>query len=406
MGNNLKKIHVAVSCYLANMSDFFDIMILTIALPYIINDFNLTLAQGGLLGTATLIGCGISVFLWGWFSDNYGRKRAIVWSVALFSVLTAAIAFTQTFTQILVLRFFGGISLGGITALLGIMVNENFEPERRGTITSILFTSSAVAITVTGLVSGKIIPAYGWRTLFLISLVAIIFAVYTYFFVPESEVWKKAKEERKLKNQEAISLATGLKMIFSGKYAKITILGSLASFFAQLTYWGYSFWLPSYLKQVLGATQAQVSTVVAFQSIGLIVSFIIFGILADKIGRRKTMMILFIPCALVIPVFMSITNITTVFWMAPIVCALWVYPSLLMTFFSESYPTEVRALGVSFNFNFGRALSALGPVIGGALAATLGLTIVLKGLFVVYILAGVCISFMPETFKKKGLNEA
>ena len=83
---------VLAGSFVAYMFDAVEILPLSFALPAIRAEFGLTATQGGLLATATLLGIGVSSVTVGWLADNYGRKRALMVSLAVFGVFTAALA--------------------------------------------------------------------------------------------------------------------------------------------------------------------------------------------------------------------------------------------------------------------------------------------------------------------------
>ena len=75
--------------------DALDFMMLTLALPLMIAEWHLTLGQAGLLGTAGMVGVGLSALVLGWCADRYGRRPALLASVVIFALFTAAIALAR-----------------------------------------------------------------------------------------------------------------------------------------------------------------------------------------------------------------------------------------------------------------------------------------------------------------------
>lgn len=393
------KIHSSIGAFLSNMFDFYDLMVLSMALAFIIKEFNLSLGQAGMLGTATLIGCGISVFTTGWISENKGRKTAIIISVVSFSILTMFIGFATSYVQILIIRFLAGIALGGIYTLVGTLLNEVWPPHQRARATTVVMTSSAFGVISVSFLMSVLVPRYGWRSLFVVAISGLLVALYVAVFVPESEVWKRMKEEKKSKT--VTPLGEGLKEIFSAKLAKNTILGTLAAFFAQLAFWGFMFWLPMFLIQERHLAPVAVGGYIAFQSIGQIIGVPLSGFIADKIGRKKTLILYFVLGCILIPVFASQQNLQVLFWMLPFMAAIFAYPGLMATYFPELYPTHVRSLGVGFMFNIGRALSAIGPFTLGLLGTMANLQTSISICGFIYVCAGIMVFFMPETLRKK-----
>ena len=96
-------------CYGFHALDF---MMLTLALPLMIAEWHLTLGQAGLLGTAGMVGVGLSALVLGWYADHYGRRPALLASVVIFALFTAGIALARNRWEVVALRFIAGFGIG------------------------------------------------------------------------------------------------------------------------------------------------------------------------------------------------------------------------------------------------------------------------------------------------------
>jgi hypothetical protein len=95
------------------MLDAFDVMLYSLVLASLMQDLNLTKAEGGLLNSVTLIASAAGGLLFGVIADRYGRKRALMGSVLMYSIFTGLCGFSQTLWQLAILRTFLGIGMGG-----------------------------------------------------------------------------------------------------------------------------------------------------------------------------------------------------------------------------------------------------------------------------------------------------
>jgi len=111
--------------------DALDFMMLAMAMPLLIAEWHLTLGEAGLLGTAGMLGVGLSGLALGWYSDRHGRRRALLVSVAVFALFTAAIAFAQSPTQVMVLRFLAGFGIGGVWGAVTALIKESWPAAHR-----------------------------------------------------------------------------------------------------------------------------------------------------------------------------------------------------------------------------------------------------------------------------------
>ena len=89
---------VLVSGFLGLMVDGMDLMFLSYSLPSLMRDFHIDKIRAGSLASYTLLGMAIGGIAGGWAADRYGRVRVVVWTIALFSVGTAGLAFKSCCT--------------------------------------------------------------------------------------------------------------------------------------------------------------------------------------------------------------------------------------------------------------------------------------------------------------------
>lgn len=193
MNNKSMKWKVLFGGFFCYMFDAVDLSLLAMALVMIIKDLGITKTQGGLLSTATLVGIGFSSFIIGWFTDNYGRKKALFVSLLSFSILTVAIVVTYTYVEILVLRFFAGLGLGGLWSIISTYVNETWDSAKRGKAAAFTLSSfsvgagfcfnfgrglSAIAPLILGMVAAKYSLTSGsglCTVFFFLAFIAVLF---------------------------------------------------------------------------------------------------------------------------------------------------------------------------------------------------------------------------------------
>lgn len=394
-----KKWRVFGASFITYKLDALDFMLLALVLPVIITEFDLSLAEAGLLGTATLIGSGLGSIFLGWYSDTYGRKKALIASLYLFSILTAAIALSQGWWHILVLRFFAGVGIGGVWGVASAFINETWPPHQRGRAISFVMSAFPVGYGLAALLAILILPTYGWRWMFIFALVGIFVALYFQFFVPESKEWQRSRKEREtIKNTSKGNFS--LKEIFSGEYGRYTIFGTLACTFSLTAYWGINTWLPTYLVQDRGMSSEIMGTFIIIINLGMFIGYQFFGYLSDYIGGRKSLLYMFLLGALMIPVFAIMTNNTALLIIGTLLFVFFSFAGVFGSYFTQLYPTHLRSMGAGFCFNIGRGLSAFSPYFMGQIAVNYSFKTGIIFCAVILLLAGVMMLFLPETMKK------
>ena len=94
------------------MLDAFDVMLYALVIPSVIAEFGLTKPQAGILGSVTLLAAAGGGIAFGFLSDRFGRTRALMGSVLIYSVATALCGLSQNLWQLMIFRTILGIEIG------------------------------------------------------------------------------------------------------------------------------------------------------------------------------------------------------------------------------------------------------------------------------------------------------
>src|SRR5918911_5265588 len=150
--------------------DGFDLLILGFMLRAISADLHLTPAQAGSLVTWTLIGAVVGGILFGILSDYYGRVRVLTWTILLFAVFTGLCAFAQGYWDLLVYRTIAGLGLGGEFGIGMALAAEAWPAAKRARVSSYVGLGWQAGVLAAALVTPLLLPAIGWRGMFLVGL--------------------------------------------------------------------------------------------------------------------------------------------------------------------------------------------------------------------------------------------
>ncbi|MFD4669566.1 MFS transporter [Lentzea sp. NPDC058450] len=351
---------VLIGSFVAYMFDALEILLLSFALPVIRADLHLTTTQGGLLATATLLGIGVSSVTVGWLADNYGRKRALMLSLAVFGVFTALIAVVPTFTLFVALRFLAGMGLGGVWGVVSAYVVETWPAAQRGRAVAFVLSSFPVGGVVAAVMSGALLP--DWRLLFLLGGAGVVIPlVIVGVFFRESAEWAQQK-----------TTPVRVSEIFSPELRRRTTLGVVVTSFAMFGAWGASTWLPTYLQGDKGIPGPTVALFLTVLNAGMFVGYNVFGIIADRIGRKNALVLSLAGVAVTLPLYVVAADQTALLWLGPLFAFFAAYAGIFGAYLGELFPTRVRTTGAGFCFNIGRGVSAFAPLTLGALAAGSG----------------------------------
>ena len=94
------------------MLDSFDVMLYALVLAALMKDLGMSKFTAGLLGSVTLVASAVGGLVFGVVADRYGRTRALISSILIYSVFTAACGLAQTVAQLAVFRVFLGLGHG------------------------------------------------------------------------------------------------------------------------------------------------------------------------------------------------------------------------------------------------------------------------------------------------------
>ena len=222
------------------MLDAFDVMIFALVLPYVRADLGLTSAQGGYLGSVMLVAAAVGGVGFGWFADRFGRTRALMLSVLLYSVFTFACGFATTLAQFVVFRIFLGLGMGGEWTAGAALVSETWPAQHRGKALGFMQSGWAIGYAAAVLVSGFVQPRYGWRAVFFIGILPALFTLWIRRRVKEPAIWTAASRSG--------TPSPGLLRSFKSGIGGLTIVLTLMNTCTLFAWWGFNLWLPSYLK--------------------------------------------------------------------------------------------------------------------------------------------------------------
>jgi AAHS family 4-hydroxybenzoate transporter-like MFS transporter len=174
-------------CAACLIMDGFDVQIMGVVAPEIVGEFELSTVQMGYATTAGLLGILLGAFLFSILGDRFGRRPVLIVATLYFAVITLATGFVQSLTPLVVLRFLGGIGLGGIMPNLVALVGEYSPKRSRAFITMLVQNGFNIGAMLVGLSSLYLIPEFGWRTVFFVGgTIPIVIGLAMLVFLPES----------------------------------------------------------------------------------------------------------------------------------------------------------------------------------------------------------------------------
>jgi AAHS family cis,cis-muconate transporter-like MFS transporter len=381
--------------YLALMADGADVMMYGLTLTRIKDDFGLSNVQAGALGSLTLLGMAVGGILGGWASDRIGRVRVVVWALALFSLGAGLLGLTHSFLEFAIVRFISSLGIGSMV-LVTTLVAEYVPTERRSLILGALQTGISAGYIVVIALSSWILPHYGWRTLYYVSALPVVFALAIKFAVPEPASWRASHAVERTSQRRWRD--SRYHVIFSNRQTRtLFILWTLTSVFILSGFYGLNNWLPTYLEKELHIKFSALTGYMIGTYVVAFVGKIFAGWLGDRWSRRGVYVFGCVGAALFLPVIIFWHTRENIAVLMLFFGFLYGVPlGTIGTFMSESFATSIRGTAVGGSYNLGRFCSGAAPIVIGFLATqfSIGLGFLVVG--AVFFLSGVTALFIPD----------
>ncbi|BAK66545.1 putative aromatic acid transporter [Sphingobium sp. SYK-6] len=192
-----RQLQVLLLLQLIFVIDGIDTQILAVALPAIVADWRLPLADFGIAMAAGHAGAFVGTPIAGILGDRFGRKPVLVGGTLLFSMMTLALAMAREPTHLAGLRFVAGLGLGGCIPPALALLTESMPGRRRGLCVALSMVCPPIGIALAGLLAKWLIPALGWGNLFMLcGMAPLAAAVLLFLFLSESPAYLALKGDR------------------------------------------------------------------------------------------------------------------------------------------------------------------------------------------------------------------
>ncbi|MDH2016140.1 MFS transporter [Pseudomonas juntendi] len=363
------------ACFGGWSLDALEVQMFGLAIPALIAAFSLSKGDAGLISGLTLVTSAIGGWLGGTLSDRYGRVRTLQWMILWFSCFTFLSAFVTGFYPLLLVKAMQGFGIGGEWAAGAVLMAETINPKYRGKVMGTVQSAWAVgwglAVALFMLIYSLVPQEFAWRVMFFVGLLPSLLILWVRRNVPEPDSFQR------LHNANAIpaSFLHSMAGIFRPQLLRVTLLGGLLGLGAHGGYHAVMTWLPTFLKTERNLSVLNSGAYLAVIILAFWCGCVVSGLLIDRIGRRKNVLLFALCCVLTVQayVFFPLTNTQMLFLGFPLGFFAAGIPASLGAFFNELYPAEVRGAGVGFCYNFGRVLSAVFPFLVGHMSESMSL---------------------------------
>jgi MFS family permease len=378
-------------------------MLWALVLTDVMAHFRLSPPVAGLLGSVALLASAVGGIAFGIIADRFGRTRALMGSILIYSLFTFLSGLSQTVWQLALCRIGLGLGMGGEWASGAALVAETWSARDRGKALGLMQSAWAIGYAAAATVTGVVLPAYGWRAVFFVGVLPALLTLWIRRSVAEPAIWRGLRPGLSAGGRHGLGLGLGLGAVIGAGRLRLTIVVTLMNACTLFAWWGFNLWLPGYLSLPaaqggVGLSPGTMSAFVVAMQVGMWFGYVTFGYIADAIGRRRAYVIYLMAAAGLILVYVSVRAPMPLLILGPFVAFFATgYYSGFGAVTAEIYPTAIRATAQGLTYNTGRIASAAAPFLVGTLAQTHGFGAALSICSVAFLLAALCWLWIPET---------
>lgn len=370
-------------CWLAMVLDGFDLVVLGTVIPTLIKTGELGFDAVGATFAATisLVGVGLGALFIAPLSDKFGRRKLLIACVAGFSLFTIGVAFAPNVAVFSLLRLLAGLGLGACLPAALAYMNDYAPAGSAGKSTTRTMTGYHVGAVSTALLAIFIVP--DWRLMFIIGGVAgLVLLPFLWAKLPESlpettpanegesKAGGSAQAAAAVEHSAGTKPKTGFRDLLQKPYPLVAVGIGIASFMGLLLVYGLNTWLP----QLMAAAGYPVSTgltLLLVLNVGAVAGLFVAGILADKHGTKKIVLLWFGLSAVLLAILSVKIQNEFLLNAAVFVTGVFVFSSqvLVYAWVSQLFPARLRGTALGFAAGVGRLGAIVGPAVTGTLVA-------------------------------------
>lgn len=377
----------------ASFFEGYDFFAISQLLPSLRASFGLDARQGTWL--ISLINFGtILAYLLVRRADRWGRRQVLSVTIAGYALFTFLSALAPNALVFGLLQMLARIFLIGEWATSMVMAAEEYPAERRGMVIGVVSAAGGLgSIVCAGAVPLLLKAPWGWRTVYLVGVAPLLLVMYARRGLRETERFAAAAAV-------APPVATPLLDILRGPYRRQVLrLGAIWFLSYVCTQNAVTFWKEFALNE-RHLTQGQTGLIISVAAVVSMPLVFLAGKMLDAIGRRRGAAVIYAAAILgvlgaytfwgVLPLLLCMT--LGIFGINAIL-------TVLNTFMTELFPTEVRGSAVAWSNNLiGRIGYVLSPLAIGQVVGEVGWGVPLRLSTLFPLLAlGLIFLWLPET---------
>jgi MHS family proline/betaine transporter-like MFS transporter len=385
------KIKILMVCFIGSILEWYDFALFGVFASLISHlFFPHKNSIDALLLTFAIFGCGyltrpLGALIYGHIGDKYGRRRALASTILLMTGTTCIIGLLPTYNSIgilapimlIIARLLQGLSASGEYPGAITFLGETATDKTRGFLGS-FSAGGAMCGFLLGFIVGGLITAFCsksalyawvWRIPFLVSIMLGGIGFYLRYKLQETAVFKQLSVNHRVKSLPVLSFLKDQKL----RLLALTgvLWGKELSFYLIFVY------LPMVLIHIRQFSAHRIFLINSINTFVIILLMPIFGILSDRIGRTRLVLISVVSLVLLTyPIFhLFNSNSLAVIFIGQFIFAILVASFLgpMPAITSDMFSAEVRYTGAAISVNLSSAIfGGMTPFIAMYMVKTTG----------------------------------
>ncbi|MFH5822595.1 MFS transporter [Georgenia sp. AZ-5] len=342
--------------------DGYDLIVYGTVQARLREEWGLDSAQAGTVGSVAFLGMMLGALGAGRLADHIGRKRTIIGSAVVLSIFTALCALAPDPITFGALRFLAGLGLGGLVPSANALAADLVPTRWRAATATVMMSGVPIGGSLAALLGIPVIPAFGWRPMFAVALVALLVLVPLAIKVLPSDAGHA-------RTHADPPHRPGFGTILRPPFLLVTVLFALTTVVTLMAWYGLGTWLPNLMEIAgydlgsslmfalalnLGAVAGSVVTAWAGDRFGTVPT----GVVAAGLAGVSLLLLVTQPPVGAVYLILVLAGVGTHGTQALIIAAIATY-----------YPANLRGTALGFGLGMGRVGAVAAPQVGGLLLA-------------------------------------
>ncbi|MEV0703709.1 MFS transporter [Saccharopolyspora sp. NPDC050389] len=382
--------------------EFIDLYTFAFTAPALIQHEGFTVGDIALVTSATGVGTFLGAFGGGWVADRIGRRPTLLVLIVGYSLLSIVNSAVSTPESFVALRFLTAIGFQGMNVVGVVLLVELMPASYRGRAQAWVIACGGLGPAVLAWLAYALVPTFewGWRVLYLIGGLGIVFVVFLARRLPESPRWQEAAgktaqtdetmtgiEQAVLRHVSELPPPTGempassggtggLRELFRHGYGKRFVVVCVMWILGVVGYFGFNYWVSTILKLQGFSLQTTAMFTAIITTVGVAGPAIAVAV-ADRWHRKYLLAAVGVVQGLLCLLFTTAGSTTAIVVFACLLSLLFqLSVPLTLTYSPEVFPTRFRSIGSGWANSSSRIANIFAPQVIAALLLGFGISAV------------------------------